>query len=564
MDLIDFQLIRKPRSNGIDPERHAQLSGDLAAGWQKLAPDPKTGPQLPGRLREWMDEAPQVLHWAESDAVPDTPQQHALKAIAATDVWLTAMGDAPAGKAFAEFRKAQLTAQPSITEKSGLGSARDLICAWIIAALVLKGPKNTLAQLCRWLLIADLLDVAALADATLAADKRSRVVWDRLHRRDVVAHPQLLSGQGGPCVKLVREATVADLFVVRSEWSCYHAAEIASITNTLANSRFEIENKVTREEETVTTTDEERLEVTEQVEEDRTQTEMSKEIDRSASVQANLSGSVNVSGQYGFTKFGATASASVSASVQENVRQAAKISRDMVSKASAKVESRVRETRVRRTATKTEDRTLHAINNEGSPHSNGVYRWVDRVDRYQVFRFPNRFQLEFQLPEPAEYLRWRLTEGKAADAMDIPPPPAFDVVPTAITRNTYGALALKYRAANVAAPPDERVSVTEIVKGAYTGDPIKNRDVQWTYPRIEANATVTLPAGYLATAVTFDGVALPLRANWRVEASSLDPIDNKNDIEGFHQISLSVLAGSAAQRSTRTARSQAPRASRCR
>ncbi len=550
MDLTNFQLIRKPRAPSEDSAAVAKLNGELTKRVIQLASDRETHEQAREAAREWLDQNPIDFRSANPATRSDGIEKQVFELVTQADTWLTEHGDQPMNKEFVTFRKEVFKDIDVADRDDGLKKARATLSDFITAYLVLDRERAGLALLCRWLLIADALNEALLPDATLLAAPKATYVWDWLHRRYVVANASVmaLSAMMAPCVELVRNAAVADLFVVRSEWSCYHSGEIASITNTLANSTFEIENRVTREEETIETTVTERLEATEQVEEDRLQTEMSREVERAASLQVDVSGSFNVSGKYGFTEFGASASANVSASLSENIRQSNKISRDLVSKAVAKVESRIREERVRRISRKTEDLIKHVINNAGQPHLNGMYRWVDRVDRYQVFRFPDRLLLEFQIPEPAEYLRWRITEARKNDPLAVPEPPAFDVVATDISddpasEKEYAKLGMKYRAANLPAPPDKEVSITQIVKAIYPGEIIKNDDVQWDYPKLENMADVTLPVGYVAKKVVFEGVALPFRANWRVEYRARAPVGGKNDIEGFHRITMTVVAG---------------------
>lgn len=535
MDLIQFQLMRKPRSTGRSPSQYARLEPIPSGATNRL------DDSLLVRARKWQAEG--------TRASPQSPTDAAWAAVVQTDSFLISASDKPAGSAFANFRRALLAADPSLTGAGGsLAVLRVELSTLIILALANRLPKVELAVFCRWLLIVDLLDPTFLPDNELSAPSGADLVWARLRRRDVLVEagqmPQLAAGTR--VVKLVRDASVSDLFVVRSEWSCYHPAEVASITNILAGSKFEVEQKVTREQETTVTNDTQTTQSQEQEQQDRTQTELSREISRSSAIQANVNGSVNISGQYGLTHFGANASAGVSASLNENVQQASKISRDLVSKATLKVESQVREIRVQRLLTRTEDRTLHAINNNGQTHANGVYRWVDRVDRYQVFRFPNRLQLEFQLPEPAAYLLWRQKNTPVGPG-EVGPPPKFDVKISAITPQNYADFALTFRASNLPAPPDNRISVTAVLKADYPGDPIDTKDKEIINVRaLTAAETITLPVGYVAYSVEFEGIALPLRARWRVESilSTNDPLlGDQTFLEGFHTIYFSVMVG---------------------
>lgn len=561
MDLLALQLLRKPRFNGFNARRHAlpgatadvtltATSGNtlLAGGGVPTLDEALATLDAEKLFLERLDGG--IPRTRDANATASTPIADATEAVVMMYLWLVAASDLPAGSDFADER-ARLTALfPGISGTGGgLEKLRLYLSTLIIALMVARKDKPTIAGLCTFVLVIDLFDPAFLPDAELRTASGGTLVWNALHRRDFVLPAFLFIPKDGPAelpgARLVRDATVADLFVVRSEWRCYHPAEIASITNTLANSRFEVERKVRHDEETTNTTTTETTQTQSQSQEDRTQTELSRELQRNTSVQAQVNGSVSVSGQYGIVHFGANASAGFSSSLAENMQQASKVTRDMISRAASTVESRVREERTQRILTRTKDRTLHAINNEGQPNTNGIYRWVDRVDRYQVFRFPNRLQLEFQLPEPATFLRWRRGPGRAADPQVVAAPPAFEVDASEITRAGYGALALKYLASNVPAPPDEFVSVTDAMQAEFAGTAFGD-DEQLNPPHQMAMKVITLPADYVAISASFEGEAVPIRATWRTEAIRWlgDNMDQEKWwVTGFHAIAVSVLVG---------------------
>ena len=103
-------------------------------------------------------------------------------------------------------------------------------------------------------------------------------------------------------IELVRGIKVDDLYVIRNEWSCYKAGEIASITNVLAGESFVQRVKEVREEEVIETEEQDVTQSTEKLEEEKIQSELSKELERAAALQVGIEGSVDVSGQYGVTK----------------------------------------------------------------------------------------------------------------------------------------------------------------------------------------------------------------------------------------------------------------------
>jgi hypothetical protein len=525
MDLTSLRMLRTPRA-AAPPDA---VVTDVRQPEPVPPADPGENPP------EQPVDPPDPVALARPEGQPDTPVQKLLAGLGDLDRWLVARGDLPEAAAFRQQRDTLRDGK----DEPPFDEVRRLIGAAMVAEVKKENPDLVrLARLTRLLLVLDTADPPAFPDADVTGPD---AVYDRLNRR----FPKLpagvlveVAGDRAP----IRDVTVSDLYVVRNEWSCYRAGEIAAITNVLAGETFKQKNRQTREETVTERTESERIESTERTEQDTTATELSREVDRAAALEVSAQGNVDVSGQYGLTKYGVSAGVSASASLSENTRQASKLSRELVSKAVAKVESRVREERVRTITTRTEDLVSHIIENDSGEHRNGVYRWVDRIDRYQVFRYPDRLQLEFEIPEPGQYLRHRLLQPQPVPG-GIEPPPAFDTTAAQITEANYAALALRYHASTLPPPPDATVSVTSAVVLDAPGDPVKNRDVVWVYPRMQKNADIVVPTGYAAESLTFAGSALPINANWRVEAAGANPTDDKTDVEGFHQITMTVAAG---------------------
>jgi hypothetical protein len=528
MDLTGLSLLRNPGA----PQRPRDGVVRLV-----LPQDSDDHPDLLDR-----DGAP-LDALASTTRPPQTPGEALLVLLVELDAWLAPYADRPPASAFAAWRHQALEARPQI-ERQVLDAARPLLGRQIVDAVP---DWSTVRRLTRLVLLLDLLDPRTTPDTALkAAGQATDLVFSRLRRRTPLFPAGVDVDVPDPKVKLVRDAKVSDLFVVRSEWSCYLRGEIASITNVLAGESFSRTVTLTDEQETTVTRETERTELTEVTEEDRSQTEIAREVNREQALQVHAEGSINVSGKYGLTNFAASAGAGVNASLSESSRQASRIAREVLSKAVTKVENRVREERVQRTLTRSIQNTRHAIENDTSAHVRGVYRWVDRIDRYQLFRYPDRLQLEFEIPEPAEYLRYRLdNKAKPPPAGGVDKPPAFTVSANTIDPSNYAAHALTYRAGNLPPPPDPSISVSVAASLTPTGEQekIKNRDEQWTAPQLEKQFDVTIPRSYTARSVDVAATAMPKRANWRVEWQPAPPSNGKFGIEGFHQITLTVAAG---------------------
>src|SRR5262249_54367739 len=122
----------------------------------------------------------------------------------------------------------------------------------LIADLLTKVDSSKVARLSRLLLVAGLIRLRATNGAPFAsADDIYSLLRHRnpLLPRDII--PALLPGRP---VKLVRDATVSDLFVVRSEWRCFVPSEIADIRNVMAHEHLDAKTVQIDQREVMTDT----------------------------------------------------------------------------------------------------------------------------------------------------------------------------------------------------------------------------------------------------------------------------------------------------------------------
>jgi hypothetical protein len=139
----------------------------------------------------------------------------------------------------------------------------------------------------------------------------------------------------------------------------------------------------------------------------------------------------------------------------EQSKVAANFARDVVDKAVKRVQSRVSQTRTTTTLFETEETNTHSFENKtGKQHISGLYRWLDKQYRSQVYNFGKRMMFEFVLPEPAAFLvesRMRAYEA----ALEVPKPPkppevaalprwVQDLTPAAITPDKFEALRITH------------------------------------------------------------------------------------------------------------------------
>ena len=369
------------------------------------------------------------------------------------------------------------------------------------------------------------LTLLALLAAVLEVDRDTlkalsrEEMFDRLDRWPLVLDgvtSDQMSGQ--PKVKLVREAKKADLYVVRREWAGYVTGEIANIRNVMAGESFRQRDFTTTEVETTTTAEVETRRATETEEETKVESELSQEVNSQLGVTIN--GHAETSAEFTYAMVTASVSAGVDAgfSLQRSERQARKIAREAVSRAVSRVDSKTRETRVRRQLMRTEQGYHYALDNTDGGNVHGVYRWVDRIDTYQTFRFPDRLLLEFQIPDPANFYRWR-TEHAADTAAEKPPDWDKTFTPERISLDKPDELmklAKTYRATNLPPPPDKEISVarTVSVEVGKEWEPSNWKTEVANPPTATKEVPIPITPNYEVNEISYEGIGYPVLGNW--------------------------------------------------
>src|SRR5262249_38282539 len=144
--------------------------------------------------------------------------------------------------------------------------------------------------------------------------------------------------------------------------------------------------------------------------------------------------------------------------------------------------------------------------------------WVDRIDRYQIFRFPDRLQLEFQLPEPAEYYRWRTDKHRKAQAAGSEPP-KWTLTAREITPDNLIDLAAYYHATSLPPQPDAEITITKTMTVELTAEEMPKglAPTFFNSPTKSKVEKVEIPDKYAATKVTYSGSGFPVLGTWGAE-----------------------------------------------
>jgi hypothetical protein len=442
--------------------------------------------------------------------------------------------------------------------------ARSLCAVLAADAADSEEASRSAGRLQRLVLVAALLEALADEDARpatsaeVAALLRDRVVVVPSPPFPIVDIEPVAPGRRW---KVAQRAGFDDLWVVREEWACYQPGEIAHIENVLQGEHRQRVHRRIDETETTETTETETIRVDERDTQTTDRNELSDEASRDTSLAIRVDAQVDTSGQYGPTRVETHVGGGLDWSVQESRRHAVKVATESVERAVHRVEERVRTERVQRSLTRIEEKNRHEIDNSQDPSGNvvGVYRWVDKVKRLQLFRYPNRYLLEFLVPEPGALLRW-IQARQATPTTTIPRPPAFTTDGQPLRRDEtnlftmssfgpgdYGRFAARWRA-RVDPPPAPTVWVSgaAAVSLDEPSPPPASVPTLASPPMASSTVNLVVPDGYRAVAARVAAAGAPIHADWldHPEAWQGDPQqDGWDDRDGYHIVRAEVTVG---------------------
>lgn len=479
-----------------------------------------------------------------TSAVPNPLEQPLTSALDDIDTWLCAAGDSPSTDKWT--RKLILLAEPTLpTPTDAASAAKALVVSadWLLDRLRLglsllaslylpDGDANTQAIRAR---TSRLVSVAALiediARGLLSVQNPARLRQLLGTRRIILPGPMLR-----PLKKpsnLARKPGMADLYVVRQTWWKYVPGEVAHIESVMAHEakkrffeRRDSTEALSQDQVTATTSDERENQSTSRF-------ELTEALREASSSNWYVNGAINVTAEMPQTVISANAGAGFDQSSERSKETARTETNEILSRAITKVERSVSQLRSTRSHVQIIDRTKHVIDNKDGEAGNAIYRWVDKVNAVELWKYPHRFLIDMQVPEPAAWLRHVMEAKHKADTALPPEPPAFpnNLDMEGITAD--GSLPLYYMAlaqtfaTEVPPPPATRVMAVAFADPtkATTTDALPGN-------AFESKETLSVPEGYVAT--TWNAV---LRAQGKPSGA------------GFHDPVVWVAVGNgAAQR----------------
>ncbi len=203
---------------------------------------------------------------------------------------------------------------------------------------------------------------------------------------------------------------IADYRKVEQSTYCYVEGDVSHIENIMAREYKEKSTRrLKRSESQITKSTEsekEKLTDTTSTERNEMQNEVSKILQESkdfaaqAGFSAGWGGGSSVSPKY---MLNTAANYATHNSKEESVRQAVTEAKDVTARALDRIVTKVKEERIDKILEEYEENNKHGFDNtKGSSHVVGVYRWVDKVVKNQIYNYGKRMMFEFMVPEPAK------------------------------------------------------------------------------------------------------------------------------------------------------------------
>jgi hypothetical protein len=462
----------------------------------------------------------------QGTATPITPAiQSAAIALLQLDDWLAANAPlSPSSPPYSTPTIADLKQQitdllhGSPPNSSAWNALFQVLCELLYAALILSAMggdfslTDSLGLLTRWLPIMGLVNDTQAQNSPIKSpnDIYAALRWRTIILPDYVVS-LLLSIRADKKAVIVRQPGFADLFITREEWDHYEAAEVASIENILGKELKSRVHILVNQIKTTTTTDQTTTSLTEQ---DITTTDLNQLQQQASSdiaIAAHVDAQVNVSAQYGTAQINSHVGGSLDFSDASTSSKAVTQSHETVARAVSKMEQITRQIRTVSNLTRSTDKEEHTFDNkdQSSPVV-GIYRWVNQIQNVELDRYPHRFLMEFEIPEPGAWMRWLLLKNADRGLIHQPPLPLTltgdpvssgnpllqpgDLTDIAGSRY-YGNFVSRYSVRGVSPPPTPVITIAANIQYPQGGGDITT-PIDWVDKSV---TNITVPTGYYAS-----------------------------------------------------------------
>lgn len=317
---------------------------------------------------------------------------------------------------------------------------------------------------------------------------------------------------------------LGDLKVVKQWLVGYKIGEISYIHNIMKGEEKERNHRYLEKTEDIFSfsSDSSQSTQTEATTNDRY--EVKREAERVIKTDVNVGATANMTYKYGDV-FSASAGANFAYanSNQDSQKTSLNYAREVLSKAVTNIQNRVTQQRSVSKLYESEEINNHKLTNiqPGATHTSGIYRWLDKKYKAQLYNFGQRWMFEFTIPEPAAF--FVTSKLKAAEfdfeELEKPSKPDYESVkiikpgttttelqPVDINETVFNALRLKYDLAEFEYPRDNYwVPFTDKQKG--NNDLSKDLLASWAGNMVWTNSQFrsSIPKGYDVNAVSIVG-----------------------------------------------------------
>lgn len=215
-----------------------------------------------------------------------------------------------------------------------------------------------------------------------------------------------------------KQIGIADYKKVEQTTQGYVEGDVAHIENVMAREYKEKATRRLRRSENTTTTssENEREKLTDTTSTDRfeMQSEVAKVLqeanDFATNTYANFNGGQQGAGTY---SIGGNVNMATHSSSEESSMNAVNQAKEITERAMERIVSKVKEERIEKIIEEFEENNKHGFDNtKGDKHVVGVYRWVDKVFKNQVFNYGKRLMFEFMIPQPSKLHILGMTENQ--------------------------------------------------------------------------------------------------------------------------------------------------------
>lgn len=221
----------------------------------------------------------------------------------------------------------------------------------------------------------------------------------------------------------VKRLGIADYLKVEQSVHAYVPGEVSNIENVMA-SELRHKSSVSRDYSEITDTTSKSQE-TEQISDTTkaTRTDMQTEVAKELEKQQNWEAHTRMSGKAWGWSVEVGGSYANSTAQHDSTRQAVAKSQELTERAMERVLTKVSEERIQKIIREHTETNVHEFDNRGNKtttnpeeavpqHITGVYRWVDKKMKNQIYNYGKRTMFEFMIPEPARLHRLALKSAK--------------------------------------------------------------------------------------------------------------------------------------------------------